>query len=432
MAGLPISAAEAGVLLAPLERFPRIAIAVSGGPDSLALLYLIAGWRKGRDPAPEITALTVDHRLRPSSREEAEAAAEQAENLGVAHAILTWLHGDLDGRSVQERARQARYSLMAAYCHAHGIPALLTAHQLDDQAETMLMRLKRGSGLDGLAAIPAESAFAGLALLRPLLDVRKDRLVATLAAAGIAYASDPSNADARFERTAIRNDVRTLAKLGFSPEAFARSAVRLRRARAALDEAAARFLASEARFDDAGFALIARDALLSASEEIALRSLARVLAAIGGRPEPIRLSKLEALLSSLGEAPQTTHTLGGCRIESAGDDFAVYREMRREGLPEFSLRPGERALWDNRFSVSLGGEAANPVMVRALGQGETVDPASLSPELAALPRRARLALPAAFSGETILLPELGVVHGTRGAPAPLPGHGFNVRFVSRG
>src|SRR5688572_33446758 len=106
--------------------------------------------------------------------------------------------------------------------------------------------------------------------------------------------------------------------------------------------------------------------------------------------------------------------------------------MRGEGLSEFSLRPGERALWDNRFSVSLGGEAASPVMVRALGQAETFDPGSLSPELAALPRRARLALPAAFLGETILLPKLGVVPETRGGPAPLPGHSFNVRFVSRG
>ncbi len=432
MAGRPISAAEAEALLAPLQRFPRIAVAVSGGPDSLALLYLIAGWVKGRNPEPEITALTVDHRLRPSSREEAEAVAKQAARLGVPHATLTWSHGDLDGRNVQERARQARYSLMAGYCHAHGIPALLTAHQLDDQAETMLMRLKRGSGLDGLAAIPGESAFAGLALLRPLLDVRKERLVATLASAGIGYASDPSNADPRFERTTIRRDMAALGALGFSPEAFARSAARLRRARAALDETAARFLASEARFDEAGFALIARDALLSASEEIALRALSRVLAAIGGRPEPIRLSKLEALLSNLGEAPQRTHTLGGCRIEAAAEDFAVYREMRAEGLPEFSLRPGEKALWDNRFSVQLGGDAASPVMVRALGQAETFDPASLSPELAALPRRARLALPAAFSGGTILLPELGAVHGTRCGSAPLPGHGFNVRFVSRG
>ena len=161
--------------------------------------------------------------------------------LGLAHAVLVWQREGSPSAALQARARAARYDLMAAYCHANGIPALVTAHHLDDQAETFLMRLKRGSGLDGLAAIPARGAWAGIAVLRPLLDVPKARLVATLDAAGIAFVSDPSNSDPRFERARVRGSSDAFAALGLTPEALALSARRLRRAREALDHEAARF-----------------------------------------------------------------------------------------------------------------------------------------------------------------------------------------------
>jgi tRNA(Ile)-lysidine synthase len=432
MNGRTIPPAEAEKLLAPLGRFPHIAIAVSGGPDSLALLYLAARWRRERGGEPGITALTVDHQLRSDSRLEAEMVAARAAAFGVKHAILTWSHAERADRALQARAREARYSLMASYCHAHDIPALATAHQLDDQAETLLMRLKRGSGLDGLAAIPEESFFAGIVLLRPLLDVPKDRLVATLREAGIDFASDPSNLDPRFERTTIRSDREAVDKLGFSAEAIARAARRLRRARVALEEASARFLTEHAKIGEAGYALIDRGALLSAPEEIALRSLARLLASVGGKPEPVRLSKIEALLAGLSEAPQKTHTLGGCRIEPVGDDFGVFREIRGEGLPELSLRPGERALWDNRFSVTLGRKAAGPIVVRALGEAEAAsERASSSPQLDALPRRARLALPVGFSGEEILLPQVEPSSAKDGTLAGRLEEGLHARFVNR-
>ena len=128
----------------------------------------------------------------------------QAAALGLPHAILTWASGESRAASLQARARAARYDLMAAYCHAHDIQALVTAHHLDDQAETFLMRLKRGSGLDGLAAIPERGAWAGIAVLRPLLDVQKARLVATLREADVRFVCDPSNHDPRFERARVR------------------------------------------------------------------------------------------------------------------------------------------------------------------------------------------------------------------------------------
>ena len=187
--------------------------------------------------------------------------ARMAESFGLRHAILTWTQGASQSGGLQERAREARYDLMAAYCHAHDIPALVTAHHLDDQAETFLMRLKRGSGLDGLAAIPEESVWSGIAVLRPLLDMPKARLAATLVAAGLGWAEDPSNRDQRFERARMRADGEALAKLGLTPEALARSARRLRRARAALDAAAQTFLATHGVMSEAGYCLIERAAL---------------------------------------------------------------------------------------------------------------------------------------------------------------------------
>jgi tRNA(Ile)-lysidine synthase len=416
-----ISAAEAETLFAPLRRYPRLAVAVSGGPDSLALLHLLARWRGEAGSRPELTVLTVDHGLRPQSRGEAEMVGSVAAGLGLPHATLTWDDSHERSGGLQERARAARYDLMASYCHAHSIPMIVTAHHLDDQAETFLMRLKRGSGLDGLAAIPEESVWAGIAVLRPLLDMSKARLLATLKDLGLAWAEDPSNKDRRFERARVRASGNAFAKLGLSPDALARSAKRLRRARAALERSTDDFLAEQATVSEAGYCLFAPKALEAAPAEIALRALARVLAAVGGRTEPIRLSKLEALLAALELDPKKTHTLGGCRITSVGPELGIFRETRGAGLPEIELRPGERALWDNRFRVELGRGESRPVIVRALGKDAPDHTASL-PWLEALPRFARITLPACVREEGVSLPRLGLA--CEGA-----GRGFHANFV---
>ena len=161
------------------------------------------------------------------------------------------------------------------------------------------MRLKRGSGLDGLAAIPEKGAWAGITILRPLLDVPKARLVATLNEAGLSFVSDPSNSDPRFERARMRERSDALSALGLTPEALALSARRLRRAREALDAAAQDFLARHSTMSEAGYAAIDREALATAPREIALRALAQLIAAVGGGETPVQLAKLEKLACRL-------------------------------------------------------------------------------------------------------------------------------------
>lgn len=407
MTASPITRDEANALFAPLLRFPRVALAVSGGPDSLALMHLAAKWRVARSEGPELVVLTVDHGLRPESRDEALQVSCAADAAGLLHATLVWEHGAVD--EGQARARAARYDLMAAYAHAHDIPALVTAHHLDDQAETFLMRLMRGSGLDGLAAIPEEGAWAGLTLLRPLLDAPKARLVATVQAAGIVYDTDPSNINPRFERGRMRCAMETLSGLGLNADAMALSAKRLRRARAALDASADKFLDSQAGVSAAGYASVDTAALDALPDEIALRALSRLLGTIGGGLEPVRLAKLEALYAALKAAPDKAHTLGRCRIAPKAGRLFIFREMRKkEGLPELKLCPGERTLWDNRFAIELGATEKAPIIVRALGEEGLRALKDREAMPLSLPRPAARALPACWRGTRLLcLPDFG-------------------------
>jgi len=404
----PITPPETETLLAPLSRFPRVALAVSGGPDSVALMQLAARWREAKGGNPELTVLTVDHRLRASSRGEAELVGRMAAALGLPHAVLTWDNEGARRAGLQARARAARYDLMAAYCHAHDIPALVTAHTLDDQAETFLMRLKRGSGLDGLAAIPERGEWAGIVVLRPLLDVPKARLLATLDAAGIAFVSDPSNLDPRFERARVRGSAAALAALSLTPEALALAARRLRRAREALQSVAQEFLAVNSEISEAGYALIEREALEAAPHEVALRALSQLIGVVGGGETPLQLAKLEHLLVALHQDGGKAHTLGRCRLEPCAGRLGIFREVRGKGLPEARLSPGERLLWDNRFRVELGAGESRPVTVKALGESGWRSLRQCSPLASSLPRLAGRTLPSCWRGDVLVgLPRLG-------------------------
>ena len=211
----------------------RLGVAVSGGPDSLALLLLAAAARPGL-----IEAATVDHGLRPEARGEAEVVAGICAGLGVPHAILTARWSEVPATAVQERARAQRYRLLGYWAEERRLDALATGHHADDQAETLLMRLARGSGARGLAAMRPRSIAPGshMRLIRPLLGWRRSELEGLCAAAGIAALADPSNDDERFERVRVRNALRTLDWL--DPAVVARSAANLGEADSALDWAA--------------------------------------------------------------------------------------------------------------------------------------------------------------------------------------------------
>jgi tRNA(Ile)-lysidine synthase len=349
-----------------------VALAVSGGGDSTALTVLFADWlrRHGREAAPH-AVLTVDHRLRAESAAEADAVSGLAARLGFRHATLVWEEPKPQS-GLQAAAREARYRLMGGYVRAHGLAALLTAHTLDDQAETLIMRLARGSGLDGLACMGRETRMRGVRLLRPLLDVAKPRLLATLRERGVSWIEDPSNQSPAFERTRLRAARATLDALGLTAEMLGTSVRRLQRARRALDSVTASYCAEPpagvVHTDPAGLFAIDRERLSGAPEEIAVRILDRCITAAGGSHEPVALSRLEPIVAGLRGGGETgSWTLARAHISATVPCIRIEREPGRRPLPVLALAPGATALWDGRFQAGIAAGFEGSLEVRALG-----------------------------------------------------------------
>lgn len=335
----PVSAGEAAALFAGLADEQRLLAAVSGGPDSVALLALLSDWAR-QTGRPALFAATVDHGLRAVSAAEAEAVASLCRQLGVPHAILRW-SGPKPASGIQERARKARYSLLAEHADLLGGAVLVTAHTLDDQAETMLMRMARGSGPAGLLGMRARVRQGGMELARPLLGVPKARLIATAEARGLPFIQDPSNADPRFERVRWRALMPRLAEEGLSAERLATLASRLGRMEAAIEHRVAA-LRPMLKPSDAGQAVkLELAALAGEPEEIVLRLIAHGLEIVTGGDDSENLPRLErleacvfALLAAARQGSAMTRTLSGCvlGLDRAGVLTLTREPTRRRGV----------------------------------------------------------------------------------------------------
>ena len=293
-----------------------VLIGVSGGPDSMALLRLALLWAEapGR---PRIVAATVDHGLRPDSAAEAAQVANWCAALGVPHRVLCW-EGEKPAARIQERARDARYRLLVDHTGVEGCDTLFTAHHMDDQAETVLIRMARGSGVSGLAAMRPVVLREGVRHGRPLLGWRKEELIRICAESGQPYFTDPSNANPRYARTRLRTLAPTLADAGLDARVLSKLADRAARADDAIQSMAAKLLdevalakaPSEIRLDGAR--------LLEAPAEIAIRLLSSCIASVGAAEHRIRLERLERvageLTSALVSGAPFARTLAGALI----------------------------------------------------------------------------------------------------------------------
>jgi tRNA(Ile)-lysidine synthase len=311
----PISAQDAKRLFADWKGVPAIVLAVSGGPDSIALMWLAARWRRTLARGPRLIAVTVDHGLRAEAAREAREVKRLARALDLPHRTMRWT-GAKPGTGLPAAARGARYRLLAQAARASGATHILTAHTRDDQAETLLMRLVRGSGIAGLAAMARVTEREGVLLARPFLNVSKSQLVATLTRAKVGFADDPTNRDTHFTRPRIRAVMPVLAAEGGDARNLARLASRLARANAAVEvlvDGAERYLALRDRGASAsGIEAKIFDANTFAAmpEEIRLRLLLRAIDRFG-HEGPAELGKVEALLSALDQA--VAESVGGRR-----------------------------------------------------------------------------------------------------------------------
>ena len=417
--------------------YQLIVLAVSGGSDSTALLDLARCWRTSAEgAAAEIHVATVDHSLRPEAAAEAAMVATWSKSFGYPHHVLVW-NGDPAASALQEDARAARYALLRdlgvrlAADRRVARAAVVTAHHADDQAETVLMRLGRGSGLDGLSGMaavrpmhtgasggvdrPPEDAGAvdlsSIDLVRPFLELPKARLAATLAAHGRPWFEDPGNDNPRFERIRIRRTLATLATSGVSAAAISRSAGRLDRARRAIDHYVTGLLRSAVDLNFGACATMATADFDAAPAEVRVRLLQRLLVAFGGQGGPLRLSQIEEIERRMHGLGRVAATLGGAYVEHDPPTLHVRREPGRHTLPDIPLVAGPPFVWDGRFRItSRSGQNVADTAIRPLTASVskiiTGDRSPRDARGVVVPRAALLTLPSVWRGDDCL----GVCH----------------------
>ncbi|MFV0334510.1 MAG: tRNA lysidine(34) synthetase TilS [Tropicimonas sp.] len=385
-------AAQMGRLLAGAT--PEcIGLAVSGGGDSTALMYLAAGWAAPRGIG--LRAVTIDHGLRPEAAGEARKVQAQATALGIAHETLRWEGWNGTG-NLQDAARRARRRLIGRW--GQGLGHVLMGHMMEDQAETVLRNLARGSGVAGLSGMAGVGRLPGPGaplLLRPLLEMRRQELRDWLTARGIGWSEDPSNADERFERVRARHALAQGNALGLTVEGLAETARRLRRARAALDLRAGEAARRLSRISH-GDVVLERAGLATLDEETRFHLLSRALCWVASCEYRPRMRALECAWEAV--AAGRAATLHGCVMGPGRGGLRICREWKAvAGLRATVAGPTR---WDGRWVIS--GAAVEGCMIRAVGED------GLRQARAALcgadlpPHVSLLAAPALFRGETLV------------------------------
>ncbi|RZI45901.1 tRNA lysidine(34) synthetase TilS [Candidatus Finniella inopinata] len=320
-----LSKLEFAALLDPFYLQGKVAIAVSGGGDSLALALLM---KKLADETPNpmnLVTLTVDHQLRPESTAEAGQVHQWMDSHGLEHHVLTWHHPPLT-HDIQNKARDARYQLLSDWCLAHKVETLMTAHHLHDQWETIMMRLSKGSGLTGLCGIRAMVKTSFGQLVRPLLTIPPDRLTLTLQTFKQPFLDDPSNKNTRFERVRWRQLLTILSDAGLTPDKVQKTLIQLQAAEDFCEQQTDQALKVCFK-DDQGLKL---DCFKTLPVEIACRVLKRVILNIGKAPYPLSHSVVQRLYQKLIAPTFKGATAGGCYLKrTQGGWIKIEKESPR-------------------------------------------------------------------------------------------------------
>lgn len=343
--------------LGPFECAPRLAVAVSGGRDSMALAVLARDWVIAR--GGELHAVTIDHGLRPNSAQEAEQVGRWMLQHDIPHQVVGWETPKL-ATGIEAAARTARYALLEAYCRDHSILHLLVGHHRADQLETHQMRLARGSGSSGLAGMAAVREMTHMRILRPLLDVSRDRITATLNAIGQGWVEDPSNQDSRFARARLR------AEGGAADAANdVQQAAVIRKMR---EHAVAGLAATAVGVDPAGFATVDLRAIRNADPDVSRDLFGNIVTCVSGGVYPPRGSRLDNLWARLtAKGIDRAWTLGGCIIRPATSG-KVYVVREPVAVAAQELSTNGPFLWDGRFVLSMHGFDVTGLTVDALGR----------------------------------------------------------------
>ncbi|WP_300548683.1 tRNA lysidine(34) synthetase TilS [Roseovarius sp.] len=377
----------------------RLGVAVSGGSDSLALLLLVDEWRE--NGGPEVFAVTVDHGLRPEAAGEAKEVARICAGRGIAHETLTWRDWDQQG-NLPDQARRARYRLMAEWAKAQGIGDIAIGHTADDQAETFLMRLARGAGVDGLSAMRTQWQQGDLRFHRPMLGLTRETLRDMLRARGQGWVDDPSNEDTAYARVRARAALVALEPLGISAGGLADVARKMADVRDTLYGYVIDAARENLRFEQ-GDLILGRAGFERLRPEVARRLLQAMLGWISGADYVPRGRAMEALLAAARDGRGMT--LQGCLLSVTADDVRLSREFNAVA----GLRVPVDGVWDGRWYVEQGPDIAGAELA-ALGEAGLR--ACPDWRLGGVPRASALALPGVWRGDELLgAPLLGWANG---------------------
>ncbi|MEK6747550.1 MAG: tRNA lysidine(34) synthetase TilS [Pseudomonadota bacterium] len=371
-----LSSSEFDWLIASLGYFepaPVVAVAVSGGADSMALLLLANDWAKAKNG--KVVALTVNHNLRSEAAAEALQVRKWCEYLGIDQYTLCWQPPSPIHTSIQENARNARYELMLEWCRENNILHLLTAHHLDDHVETMFFRLARGSGLDGLSAISAQRIVEGVRLLRPLLKIPKARLITTLKKRNQEWLEDPSNHNSSYARVHIRQQ---LAQIDNNIDIKKRSVIiaeQFGKFRNILENKLVSQITNCVSVFSKGYATINIQEFNNLDGEISLKALASLIRTLSGSDHPPRTSQLQSLKQLIkNNELNSKYSIGGLLFEAVkGNIILVYREYNAIS-PPIVVEPDMSVLWDKRFVIKISSDTKNThIRVQALGSRGLVE-----------------------------------------------------------
>lgn len=398
-----------------------VALAVSGGPDSLALMNLVADWAVAMNGLSKVHVLTVDHGLRAESRFEAEQVHAWAKGIGLSHHILS-CEAKPGTKNLQAWAREARYQLMIDWCAENKVSRLLTAHHRDDEVENFLIRLTRGSGVKGLSGtspvrVLRHKGFQ-VSIIRPLLNLPKADLVATLIERDLAFFEDPSNSESRFKRGQIRELKDQLSVLGLSDDRALKTVKAMRRSEDALQHLDAIYRDKFGRIHDFGFYSINVKAICDAPEETALRFLSGALCEVSGNIYPPRSERLMSAFEKLkSDRIGGGMTLHGCHIKlDPGGSVLIYRERRESGSARIAVEGslGRMWGWDRRFDIrwpSGLNDRVEDLVVDDLGRSGYLHiraAEGIKDAVTAWPGGIYECLPAMWSGDQLLsVPALG-------------------------
>ncbi len=358
----------------------KIAVAVSGGADSLCLTLMAHEW--GCINHVPIVALTVDHGLRQESSDEARQVHVWLSDKQIEHHILIW-EGAKPKTRIEEKAREARYQLLLDWCRTHHITHLLLAHQLEDQVETFFLRLSHSSGIDGLTAMNPITCREGILLIRPFLDISRQEIRTYLTKHyQQKWVEDPSNQDTVYERVRLRKLLPLLSDVGLTPRAISLSIKRLRRVRYYLETMSQFFLERKVHWSDGGYAYILYHDWEALDAEIAIRVLSAVLGMISGEGNP-RMEQIE----NICEQGIKSQTICGCELVPSKKGFFICREKHK--MEHEKQLPAHQLIQWDRFLVYVNKQVKIAPLKEAI-------------KIPNLPAKVRRTLPAFYEGEELL------------------------------